>query len=507
MKVGELSHQETRTGGALDGETRDAAPQVVRTRATWLPESAAGIPDKLVAALSCGHDLVVLGDVPGAAGSITAALLAATFPRLHEAGFATASITAPLSLSVLHDAIREALTDPALSGRPDPAQPLVVAIEHAENLLLPTIQRLVELAALRRDAKPVLRFLLAGTDAVWPTLRAAGLAGLEHDDTGHLRPGPEPGARAPGRRRAPLPPAQIRPERADRAGWRGPGAIQARPGRLGPGWVLVLVAVGGIAIAAAGSIAWVLLRPQPDVSAPATNAALADGRLAVLLRRQTAELAGSRLQSPPGDNLIETRRQIAALIPTLSPDGLRRLEAANAAVQVGVQSQAATRAPSPPAPSLQAPSLQAPSLPAPRTPAAPRLPAARVPASLAPAAGAPAASAPLEDPVHVTVRYDRLDAGAATRAAQILARLRSQGMLADGPVALDHPVAHPGVAYFFTQDRSAADQLAQRLLPGSQAADQRTAPRGLLARPGEISITIGAGDDRTRKQADPGKQT
>ena len=78
---------------------------------------------------------------------------------------------------------------------------------------------------------------------------------------------------------------------------------------------------------------------------------------------------------------------------------------------------------------------------------------------------------PADEPIHVTLRYGSGDAGAVADAAQIAALLRSQGMLADGPIALGRPAGRSGVGYFFAQDRAAADRLAQRLFAGSAVSD------------------------------------
>ena len=408
------------------------------------PTTRPPIGDALIAALSSGHDIVVLGSPSGRA---VAELLAAIVPRLHKAGFATASITAPLSLSVLHDAIREALTEPAAAS--ERTRPLVVAIEHAENLLLPTMRRLVELAALRRGGSPVLRFLLCGTPSLWTALRGAGLGALEHDESAHIR---LPATAASGLpaiklRHLRTPPSHRQPQA--RPGWRD--ASRGRRGAL----ALVALTLSALTVTAIGSIAWVAVRPAPKLAAPPPPPA-ADDRLVFLLQREAAERAAGRMSSPPGDNVMETRGWIAALIPSLSPQGLRRLAAADA-------------------------------------PPARAEPHAAVPASPGPAAAPPEGSSPTNDAIHVTVRYADGDADAAVRAARILERLHSQDVLADGPIptaASDTQPRTPAISYGFAQDRQAAEALAERLLPGLGVPRLLAWSDGSLSRPGEVSLFI-----------------
>ena len=424
---------------------------------------------------------MVLSGPPGA-GGITAELLDAAFPRLHEAGFETASITAPLSLSVLHDAIREALTEPTgPEAQPAPAtgttQPLVVIVEHAENLLLPTVQRIVALGALRRGGAPVLRFLLAGSEALWPALRAAGLAALEHDPTAHVRLTPKPGSLVPigppaSAQQATAPqaaapggatlPAFVLPEGGAPVAW--PRLALPRFGLPKPflaGAAMACLALAGLELAA-----WLVPGSAPHVAGPgplpAASPPSADDRLAVLLRQESRQIAAGQLWSPPGDNLVETRRQVDALIPSLSAQALRKLAEANEQVGSATEAHAA---------------------PVPKP--------ARIPVP-APAPAKPILlrqAAPTDAPTHVTVRVGSGDAAATAEASRLLASLRRQGVLADGPVATSQPIEHSGVAFYFAQDQAAADRLAQRLrLPGARI--RHAAPGGPMPRPGEVSVSI-----------------
>ncbi len=116
------------------------------------------------------------------------------------------------------------------------------------------------------------------------------------------------------------------------------------------------------------------------------------------------------------------------------------------------------------------------------------LPARIGTAALSPSAASDVGMAPL----HVTIRYRRGDPAAATRAALLLSHLRQQGLLADGPLPASGAASRVG--YGFVQDGAAAVDLANRLglgAPHLSAPDPRGAD---LARPGGISIFIGARD-------------
>src|ERR1700709_2161658 len=129
------------------------------------------IPARILFALSSGDGFVVLSGEE----TVAAEQLPVVISRLHEAGLKTILITAPLPrLAVLDEALRGAMT-------PDLIRPFVVIIERAEKLAAGTLERLIALSELRQAGRPVLRFLLSGTPALWTVLRETGLGDLEGD--------------------------------------------------------------------------------------------------------------------------------------------------------------------------------------------------------------------------------------------------------------------------------------------------------------------------------------
>ena len=119
-----------------------------------------------------------------------------------------------------------------------------------------------------------------------------------------------------------------------------------------------------------------------------------------------------------------------------------------------------------------------------------------LPAALAAAPVSPAAAAAGTMPLHVTVTYSRGDMAAAARARDILARLRKAGFLADGPIAGGRG-AGSRVFYGFPQDGLAAAGLARNLRLSAPRQDDT------LARPGEISVFVGAGEQTTETRTHP----
>jgi hypothetical protein len=270
----------------------------------------------------------------------------------------------------------------------------------------------------------------------------------------------------------------------------------------GYGLALVRPIVIGIGLVGIAAVSWFILAPRardaglnrldvisssiapakaahPPAAAP--FAALSpDAQFAFLIAKEKNEIASHQLFSPPGDNLVETRRQIDAILPLLSNKVLRSL--AEAATQTDAD-QARRLADAPTAAS---------------------------PAPIPPDASAAANS--ITSLLHVTVLYSRGDDAAAARAVRLLVLLRSSGVLADGPEPAAAPFERSTIAYYFDQDRVAALDLARRLLPDVQQIHKPVMSRGAstdasLPRPGAISISIGSRDDVAETPATPGKQT
>jgi hypothetical protein len=465
------------------------------TGLSWLAAFDHDIPARILFALSSGDGFVVLSGEDKVAAEQLPAILA----RLREAGFGTATIEAPLPrLAILDDAIRGAMTADVIA-----AHPLVVVIERADGLAAQTLQRLVALSKLRRAGRPVLRFLLSGTPALWPVLRAAGLGELEGDAAAHVRlmpdltpcdPPPRPaagplreaGAAASGtaaarltqRERARSSPSAVTSRPSAAAGQQGRSG-EYSTGESGIGLTAIIVAAA-LMLAGIGLAAWVVLKPAPDIRTQAPATLSADDRLAVLLDRENKQIVANHLWSPPGDNLMETRRQIDRLVPQLSTRALRSL------AEAAARADAAT-------------SRRVAEIPGPErgtADAQPATPAGPAPAPLT----RPDAPQPIGNPAHVTVQYSPGDADAEARAMQILAALRGRGVLADGPVPAGRRIERSSVTYGFPQDQATADELAARLLPASTV---RRLPQagGETPRPGEISISVGsdgeAGDTAT----------
>lgn len=468
----------------------------------WLAVFEQDIPARILSAVSYGTGFVILSEPSGTPGSRSdmSEAFSAVADRLHEAGFVSTTLTAPFSrLSMLQDAISDAMTAKIASGHP-----LVVAIRQAEALSDTTVQRLIALAGLQQDGQPVLRFLLTGTSGLWPLLHDAGLGHLKDDPAAHVRLAPaigtsilEPVPHAftiaavnPPRilaRPSPYPLrsfAHVPTSRGDRL----------REGLAGHGTLLVRLALVGIGLAGIGVAGWFILAPGPapepvGPGQPSPAAAAApvvtispDARFAVLIDKEKREIASHHLSSPPGDNLIETRRQIDELLPLVSTQVLHSLTEASAA-------NAAEEATHPLA------------QPRPSTP----LP---VPHDVG------AAADPLGDLMHVTLRYSRGDKAAEAQAGRLLTMLHSSGVMADAEPA-GTVIERSGLAYYFDQDRSAARALAQRLPPGVlpdiPQIRKPMPPHGSagasLPRPGEISISIGSRNDPGETPVQSGKQT
>lgn len=508
----------------------------------WLSVFDQDIPAKIFSAICYGESLVVVSGHADVAVEAAASVIG----RLREAGFNSRQMTGPRpALSLLHDAVRDATNTDAVLQRP-----LVVIIAQAETLTLETINRLALLAALKRPAgKPVLRFLLTGTAAIWPVLRSAGFGHLEHDAATHIRlptkdvPPQVPELRLPepGTPEPPvfgIPGAKL-PRPASRTPDPAAGRLESRP--LLPAISTRLrIALTGIGLAGIGLAGWTHLasRPaDPVATASPAPASLApappvappllspDERFAVLLDRENREVAANHLWSPPGDNLIETRRQIDEILPLLSAHALSLLAEASSHTDAatgkrfaditGPALPAGVDDPHTPHPSVDrfakrqaAPVPQA-------TPASP-IPPPVVPLPVVPQPAAGPADGPAGDLVHVTLRYSRGDRAAQARATRMLALLRARGILVDEPEASGMTVARSSLAYYFSQDQTIAHSLAQRLLPGIFQADKldlrklAASSGAKLPRPGEISILVGSRDednDAGETPAPPGKQT
>ncbi len=478
-------------GGLLTAATEAGYP-------SWRAPFDESAPARVLSAMSSGKGFVVLSGEQGIAAELAAAIAAS----LRAAGFATVAMSAPLPrLSMLHDAIRDVMTADMTTERP-----LLVIVRHAQNLSTKTLQRLIALAELRQAGRPVLRFLLAGTPALWPTLRGAGLGGLEDDPANHIRlmlllPQPEPWLpRPPGpagagmaatthgeRHRPPPNDAALRAVPSAGPSARLPESRVVRGRALaGVGFTLA-----GIGLAGAGAAAWTHLRPLPDGTVVPSGGPAgpgqpraghsADDRLGVLLKRENEEIAASHLWSPPGDNLIETGREIDEILPQLSTEALRALSTAataRAGVLTGLTGGTA-------GPEQDRSGHAAPADAADGSVGGTQLAAA------SPAGGHELAGAA----VHVTLQYSRGDDAAEARAQQMLARLRTEGIRADGPVPLGQVIDRSSLSYYFPKDQQAAGRLAQRLLPLTPPVHKLVLPDGVsLPRLGEISISVGSRD-------------
>ena len=464
------------------------------------------IPARVVSAVSHGTGFVVISVPPGSSGedALMSDCLSAVTERLSEAGFVSTTMTAPLPrLAVLTDAISGAMSGQAVSGRP-----LVVVIRQAEALSDATARRLAALAELRQDGQPVLQFLLAGTSDLWPVLLAADLGHLEDDAVADIRltrslvtPPPALPIKAAEPSRAterPLP----SPIGTVARGWNAE-VFRLRGSLTGYGPSLVRLGVVGIGLAGIIAAGWFILAPgpagaglkrlevvrssiasapvaQPPAAAPPALASSPDAQFAFLIEKEKNEIASHQLFSPPGDNLVETRRQIDAILPLLSNQVLRSLTEASTHADAEEAKRLADNAP------------------------------AATPAPI-PSAGS-ADTGLIASPLHVTLRYSRGDGAAEARAVRLLALLRSSGILADGPEPAAAPIERSTVAYYFVQDQDAALDLVKRLLPHIQQIHKPVMSRGAsadasLPRPGAISISIGSRDDVAETPAAPGKQT
>ena len=490
---------------------------------TWTPGFDQHVPARVVSAVSFMDGFVVLSGESG----IDPAIAAAVVTRMREAGFEVATVTAPSDLSLLYAAIRDALI-----AKPASERPLVVIVEHAEGLSAQTVHRLVALGKVRHADRPVLRVLLTGSPALWPILRDAGLGDLEHDAAAHVRlmpdlirnlpespqvaagypHAPEPfgldsaiGVPTPRDHGFPLPMA------IDPAAFRELPPLRLSKRRAGN---RTAVLVTGLMLAglglAGGAALWTVLPLRPDrqatdvpamppVAAPPSSP---DERLANLLDREDEEFAAGR--PLPGGDLVETQRQIDAVLPQVSSGALRTLATrpGMAAARLG-----GVTAPTPASPAT------APEGDGRMTSAEPSPPASAATTS-SPDAAAPGgtprlggpvdAAAPL--PMHVTLHYSRGDNTAAARAMQIRTLLHDRGIPVDGPVPAGRPIERSSLAYYFNQDQTAALDLAQHLSPHAPQVRKLPPPVGpSLPRPGEISISIGSGDSAETRP--PGNQT
>lgn len=477
------------------------------------------IPARILSAVSSGDDFVVLSGENGVAAEIADAAIV----RLHDAGFDTVAATAPLPrLSVLHDAIRDSMTTRKSE------RPLVVIVACAEKLSLQTMRRLITLGRLRQAERPVLRFLLTGTPALWPVLRDAGLGSLEDDAAAHFRLMPDSIRCLPL-----LPHAEDGPDR--HLGFALAGPVQheltasspygAGRTRHSPGMplrmrdrplarVAALATVGltlaGIGLVGVGLVTRSIMMPSshlPQMPAPAPSAVgqaappravvqaapmSPDDRLAVLLDRERKQIAADGTRSPPSVGLLETRRQIDEILPQVSSRALHALtmqaDAAAGRSIIVVAPPIGLQEPSQhPASNADAPSTSVSS------------------SGLPQQAGAPSDD-PADGPMHVTLRYSRGDSAAAAQAMRIRTSLRAKGVSVDGPVALDQVTGQSNLGYYFAQDQTMATSLAQRLLPRMPQVRKMAAPSGTsLPRPGEISIFIGS--DAAATLVSSGKQT
>ena len=489
---------------------------------SWTPAFDQHVPARVSAAVSFADGFVVLSEEDGVPAEVASAVIA----RLREAGFETATTTAPLSD---HSALSELIVE-AVAARSAPERPLVVVVARAETLSAATVQRLVGLAGLRQRGQPVLRFLLMGTPALWPVLRGAGLGGLEHDAAAHVRLMPDVIRCLPASMQAEVGDlhepgvghidvaAVVSMERRQTA--PSPDALagvpeillpQSKDGRIGRPAALAIVGLtlAGIGLVGAGAT-WAILVPRPDrpaVSVPVTTPSVADpapspdARLSALLDRERQEVAADHSSSD--DDLIETRRQIDEILPQVSNDAIRRLSAR----ADGMSGKPADMLAPISGPTASAPEGSRQAMPAEPPPSAPMAPGSAASGSGASQPVDDPAGAPGADPLHVTLRYSRGDSAAAAAAARIRTVLRARGITVDGPLALGQVIERSSLAYYFTQDQVAALDLVQHLLPPATRVRRLPPPGGLsLPRPGEISIFIGSSD--TADQPVPsGKQT
>ncbi len=429
------------------------------------------IPGSVLSALLCDQSFVV---ITGAEG-VPVEQLFNVLDRLQQAGLGTATMTAPVArLSLLDDVIRKAMTAGRNAGRP-----LAVIIQHAEMLSVRTLLKLVTLSMLRADGRPVLRFLLAGTPALWPALREAGLGALEHDPAVHveLAPGHDgirPAALPPWRDAAREPPAPVFTA-------AGTGGVSWEdPPRLGP-----------IHLSRSARL--------PERRPAVTRAGLT---LAVLLSAACG--VAWIVVAPPGHHL--TRPAATGLPPAgrlvLLPDP----EPPHAPYRTNADREPAVpavRADAAPLPRSGRPASGSPETPRSVDPAAPEGTSALL---VAPRSAV--ATAPDEDGLRVTVRYGRGDGAAQAQAMRVLARLREAGVPADGPVALGEVGERSTLSYYFAQDEQAARTMAQRLLPRSTQIRRLALSDGAsLPRPGGISICIGSHDDRSDPSTRTGRQS
>ncbi len=363
---------------------------------------------------------------------------------LQQAGLGTATMTAPVErLSLLDDAIRKAMT-----ATRNPGDPLVVIIQHAEMLSVRTLLKLVTLSMLRAGGRPVLRFLLAGTPALWPSLRQAGVGALEHDPGAHiaLTPGYD-GIRT-------VPPPMFTLAVDDAAPWQAPArlapvGLTRRTGVASRRDALTRARLAAAVLLSAGfAIAWMaLVPPERGLRSSAASGVPAPGQPAAAPPPATGAPAGITVLRDP-----EPRREA------------RRAPAAARPGRADVL---------PPLSAMRAPT----------------------PADL--------------DGLRVTVRYGRGDGAAQAQARRLLARLREAGVPVDGPLAPGPGPAseHSTLSYYFAQDEQAARTMAQRLLPRSTQIRRLAVPDGALPpRPGGISISIGSHDDRS-DQPSSGRQS
>ena len=150
-----------------------------RSSLSWHPVFDQHVPTRVLSAVSCTDGFVVLSGESGVAPTVVAAVAA----QMREAGFEVATVMAPLSgASVLYEVIRE-----AFAAKPTSERSLLLIVEQAEELSMQTMHQLVTLAKLRHEDRPVLRFLLTSTPALWPILRGVDLGGLENDAAAHVR--------------------------------------------------------------------------------------------------------------------------------------------------------------------------------------------------------------------------------------------------------------------------------------------------------------------------------
>ena len=429
------------------------------------------IPESVLSALLCDQSFVVITGPEG----VAVEQLFNVLDRLQQAGFGTATMTAPVArLSLLDDAIRKAM----IAGR-DAGRPLAVIIQHAEMLSVRTLLKLVTLSMLRADGRPVLRFLLAGMPPLWSALREAGLGALEHDPAMHLRLAPghdgiRTAASPPWRDGPPEPPAPMFTA-------AGPGGLPWQdPPRLGP-----------IRLARSPRL--------PERRAAATTAGLT---LAALL--SAALGVAWMVLAPPGRGPTRPAAMISPptgrLVLLPDPDPRHAASRATATHELAVPTAQAAAAPPPPAGRSASGDSDADRGVAPAAPGESAAPAG--------ASRSAVAFAPDEDSLRITVRYGRGDGAAQAQAVRLLARLREAGVPADGPVALGQVAERSILGYFFNQDEQAARTMAQRLLPRSTEIRRLALSDGAsLPRPGGISIYIGSHDDRSASPTKPGKQS